>query len=94
VLRDVDIATWALASAWIPPLLAAEVRNPAGWQYRSSRWSFVFPLGMYAVATQTLGRAADLGPLPDLARVFFAGALLAWALTLGGLARAALRRPW
>jgi tellurite resistance protein TehA-like permease len=87
VLRDVDVATWALASAWIPPLLAAEVRNPAGWHYRSSRWSFVFPLGMYAVATQTLGRVAHLGPLADLAHVFFAGALLAWTIVLVGLAR-------
>ena len=90
ILRDVDIATWATASAWIPPLLAAEARNPAAWRYRSSRWSFVFPLGMYAVATQTLGRAADLGPLADLARAFFAVALLAWALTLTGLARLAI----
>jgi tellurite resistance protein TehA-like permease len=78
------------AGQWIPPLLAAEVRNPAGWHYRSSRWSFVFPLGMYAVATQTLGRVAHLGPLDDLARVFFAGALLAWAVVLVGLARVAL----
>jgi hypothetical protein len=45
---------------------------------------------MYAVATQTLGRVAHLGPLDDLARVFFAGALLAWAVVLVGLARVAL----
>jgi tellurite resistance protein TehA-like permease len=89
-LRDVDIATWAMASAWIPPLLAAEARNPAGWHYSSSRWSFVFPLGMYGVATQMLGRAAKLGPLADLAHAFFAAALLAWALTLVGLTRLAI----
>jgi tellurite resistance protein TehA-like permease len=94
VLRDLDIATWATASAWIPPLLVAEARNRAGWHYRSSRWSFVFPLGMYSVATQALGRVAHLGPLADVARVFFVGALLAWALVLCGLARAALTRPW
>ena len=68
--------------------------KPDGWHYRSSRWSFVFPLGMYAVATQTLGRVAYLGPLDDLAHVFFAGALLAWVLTFGGLARVSLSRPW
>jgi hypothetical protein len=49
---------------------------------------------MYAVATQTLGRVAHLGPLADLAHVAFAGALLAWVLTFGGLARVALSRPW
>ena len=94
VLRDVDIVTWATASAWIAPLLAAEARNRAGWHYRSSRWSFVFPLGMYAVATQTLGSVAHLGPLADLAHVFFTGALLAWALTFSGLVKVALARPW
>ena len=90
VLRDVDIATWALASTWILPLVVAEARNTAGWRYCSSRWSFVFPLGMYAVATQMLGRAAHLGPLSDLAHVFFAIAVLAWALGLAGLGRRAI----
>lgn len=94
VLRDVDIATWATASAWIPPLLAAEARNRPGWRYRSNRWSFVFPLGMYSVATETLGRVAHLGPLADLAHVFLAAVLLAWAVTFGGLVRLALARPW
>jgi tellurite resistance protein TehA-like permease len=90
VLRDVDIATWVLASTWILPLVVAEARNRSGWCYRSSRWSFVFPLGMYAVATQTLGRAAHLGPLSDLAHAFFVIAVLAWALALAGVGRRAI----
>jgi tellurite resistance protein TehA-like permease len=90
VLRDVAIATWVFASTWILPLAVAEARNPAGWRYCSGRWSFVFPLGMYAVATQMLGKAAHLGPLSELAHAFFAIAVLAWALALGGLGRRAI----
>jgi tellurite resistance protein TehA-like permease len=89
-LRVADLATWALASAWIPPLIAAELRNRHDWRYRSGRWSFVFPLGMYAVATQTLGRAAELTLLAGIGRAFFVIGTLAWALVAVGLVRAGL----
>jgi len=91
-LRDADIATWAFASAWIVPLIGAELRNRSAWRYRASRWSFVFPLGMYAVATQTLGRAAGLTLLTSVGRAFFVIAAFTWALVLGGLLRAATSR--
>lgn len=91
-LRDADIATWALASASIVPLIAAELRNRSAWRYRASRWSFVFPLGMYAVATHALGRAAGLTLLTSVGRAFFVIAAFTWALVLGGLLREASSR--
>ncbi len=86
-LRDLDLAVWAAASAWILPLLAAELHSPTGWNYRASRWSFVFPLGMYAVATQTLGGAVGITGLHEIARVFFVVALAPWAVVVLGLVR-------
>jgi tellurite resistance protein TehA-like permease len=87
VLPDIDLVTWSLASALIVPLLAAELRERGGWRYEASRWSFVFPLGMYAVARQALGDADKLPPLSGIGRAFFAIAAVAWALALLGLAR-------
>jgi tellurite resistance protein TehA-like permease len=88
LLRDGDLTLWALASAWIAPLAVAELRSRAGWRDPRGRWSFVFPLGMYAVASRLLARAAPLAPLATVARVFFVIALLAWAIVLLGQAAA------
>jgi hypothetical protein len=41
-LRGSNLVTWALASAWILPLAAAELRHRADWRNYSGRWSFVF----------------------------------------------------
>ncbi len=89
VLSGVDLATWALASASVPPLVATEllVRR---WRFDAARWSFVFPLGMYGVASHVLGRAEKLPSLQEIGTVFFAIALAAWALTATGLARRCL----
>jgi tellurite resistance protein TehA-like permease len=87
LLRDADLVLWALASAWVVPLAVIDLRNRAAWRDPGGRWSFVFPLGMYAVAWRLLARAAPLPPLSAVAWVFFSVALLAWALTLLGHVR-------
>jgi tellurite resistance protein TehA-like permease len=84
--RDVALAIWAAASAAIPLLAVTELRVRQ-WRYEVARWSFVFPLGMYGVASRVLGGADGLTGLRDLGTVFFAIALGAWVLTAGGLAR-------
>jgi tellurite resistance protein TehA-like permease len=89
---DVDLATWALATVLLLPLVAVEIAARADWRYTASRWSFVFPLGMYAVASDTLGRAAGFAPLRAVGGVFLAVALLAWAATCTGLAVNTARR--
>jgi len=84
LLPDVDLATWSLASCLIIPLVAAEVQNRGEWRNGPSRWSFVFPLGMYAVATKTLAQADTLPPLSRAGTVFFAVAVAAWVVVLVG----------
>lgn len=51
------LALWAAALAWAPALVAAELRSfpPT---YDSRRWSTVFPLGMLAVASYSIGVSA------------------------------------
>lgn len=77
---DVGLATWAAASAAIPLLVVAEIRTRR-WRYEVTRWSFVFPLGMYGVASRVLGTAGGPEPLRHVGTVFFALGLAAWVLT-------------
>jgi tellurite resistance protein TehA-like permease len=89
-LPDVDLATWAAAAALVMPLLAAELRTRS-WSYHASRWSFVFPLGMYGVAGETLGRAEALASVRGVGTVFVFAALAAWAVVVVGLVRSRFR---
>lgn len=91
-LPDVDLAIWSLASLLIVPLVTAEARMRSGWSYDARRWSFVFPLGMYAVATHALGHAEQLAVLSRIGSAFFVVALTAWTLATLGLARRGLVR--
>jgi tellurite resistance protein TehA-like permease len=81
---DVALATWAAASAALPFLVVTELRL-RDWRYEVARWSFVFPLGMYGVASHVLAGAAGVAGLRQLGTVFFGIALAAWVLTAGGL---------
>lgn len=89
-VRTAGYVTWALASAWIVPLVVVDARHPAAWGYRTSRWSFVFPLGMYAVATKLLGNTVGIAPLSDVAIASLVVAVVAWILTFAGLGRTVL----
>lgn len=91
-LSDIDLATWALASALVVPVVAAELRV-RHWRYEAARWSFVFPLGMYATASAVLGQAERIPALRDIGAVSFGVAVAAWALTLVELARRAYAGP-
>jgi tellurite resistance protein TehA-like permease len=52
-------AIWVAAAAWIPYLCAMEAlvvwRRGVQWKYDALRWSTVFPLGMFSLATHDLG---------------------------------------
>lgn len=82
----VALATWAAASFAIPFLVAAELRV-RDWSYELARWSFVFPLGMYGVASRVLGGAAGIAGLRTVGTAFFGIALAAWLLAAVGLTR-------
>jgi|SRR5579884_709804 len=87
-VREAAVATWVVATAWIVPLLVAELRR-ADWRYDGARWAFVFPLGMYGVACEALARAEGLAALRRVAVAALAVALVAWTLTVLGLLRTA-----
>jgi tellurite resistance protein TehA-like permease len=90
-IDGVTMMMWAWGTWWIPMLFLFGVwkhgvgRMPFG--YEPILWSFVFPLGMYAVASARLGLAADFAPLRWISEVMIWVALAAWAVALAGLAR-------
>jgi tellurite resistance protein TehA-like permease len=78
-LEDIAKGLWVLTMLWLPVLLFVEARWPrlsAG----PGRWSTVFPLGMYAVCTFTVGALADAGAITSFARVWVWIALASWAI--------------
>jgi len=85
-------ALWAFGSAWIPALaLLFAWRHRRGGvplSYEAELWSMVFPFGMYAVATDLLGRAAAMPWLEGLAHVWSFFAYAAWAAVFLGMVAA------
>lgn len=94
-----SIVLWSFGSWFIPMLVLFGLwryfvrRYP--WDYEPRLWSVVFPLGMYAVASVTLGRAIGFAFLVDLAAVWVWIGVAAWAIVaaLGILAFARWARP-
>ncbi|MGH9083371.1 MAG: tellurite resistance/C4-dicarboxylate transporter family protein, partial [Acidimicrobiales bacterium] len=92
-LVGLSVVLWAFGTWWIPLLVAFGV-----WRYVVKRyprtfeprlWSVVFPLGMYTVASDTLGRAAGLGFMESIARAWVYVGAAAWAAVLLLMAGAA-----
>jgi tellurite resistance protein TehA-like permease len=68
------------------------VRRQWPLRYDPSLWTVVFPIGMYAVATLSFGKAADLSFMAPLSRGVLWAAMAAWLLVAAaGLARLARR---
>jgi tellurite resistance protein TehA-like permease len=94
-LAGYTVLFWAAATWWIPLLVLAGIwrhvvrRVPL--QYSPQFWSMDFPLGMYTACTFTLASALRLEFLRFIPPVGLAVAVVAWLLTLIGLARSLLR---
>jgi tellurite resistance protein TehA-like permease len=94
-IDGVTLMLWAWATWWIPLLFLFGLwkhgvnRRPL--RYEPVLWSFVFPLGMYAVASARLGLAAEFPPLEWISRLMIWVALAAWLLALLGLGQRLLR---
>ncbi len=86
LLVGVSVALWAFGSWWIPLLVLFGVwrhllrRYPLS--FEPELWSIVFPLGMYTVASVSLGRAANLGFLVAVGTVWLWVGVTAWVATL------------
>jgi tellurite resistance protein TehA-like permease len=85
-IRPVTVATWIVASLWIPLLAVASVRLRDG-----NWWAAVFPLGMYSSATFASAGETGWHPLTTISLAFFWIALAAWLLTLLRFGRENLR---
>lgn len=88
-IRAVTIATWVLATVWVPVLLVLGLR-------RVNAWPAVFPLGMYSSATYAMAHETGWHMLTGVSLAFCWIALLAWILTavpaLGRLTATLARR--
>lgn len=78
------VVLWSFGSWFIPALVIFGlwryfVRH-FPWSYEPKLWSVVFPLGMYAVASVTLGRALNFEFMELLASVWVWCAIAAWSL--------------
>jgi tellurite resistance protein TehA-like permease len=84
------LTMWAWATWWIPLLVLfgiwKHVVRRVPLRYTPMLWSFVFPLGMYALASLRLSWAAEFAPLRAVAHAMVWVALAAWILTALGLA--------
>lgn len=94
-VQAVTVATWVVATLWIPPLIyfglqrikqRSELLSFAGvW------WAMVFPLGMYSAATAATAAELTRPALNTVSLVFFWVAFTAWLMvTVAGMLR--LRR--
>jgi tellurite resistance protein TehA-like permease len=78
-LRDLAVVLWGLAILWLPLLLLAEALRPR-LHSDVSRWSTVFPLGMYATCSFVVGAVASSGAITSFARVWVWVAVAAWTV--------------
>ncbi len=88
-IDGITLMIWAWSTWWIPMLflfgLWKHVINRQPLVYEPILWSFVFPLGMYAVASARLGLAAEFPPLQWISQVMIWVALTAWLAVLVGM---------
>ena len=87
---------WGLASLMLIVIATTDALRARrfGIRFTPERWTMVFPLGMYCVASWGLGRSLYAGWLADLARVWLWVALGAWATVAVGELRHLLVGEW
>jgi tellurite resistance protein TehA-like permease len=88
-LRDLTVVLWVLAIVWLPLLLLVEVLRPR-LQYDVSRWSTVFPVGMYVACSFVVGAVASAGAITSFARVWLWVAVAVWTVVFVGLVHRAI----
>lgn len=90
-IDGVTLMLWAWATWWLPMLalfgIWKHVIRKIPLRYEPVLWSFVFPLGMYAVASAKLGLAAEFPPLQWISLIMIWVAFTAWLMVLVGMVR-------
>jgi tellurite resistance protein TehA-like permease len=86
VLLARRVAAWGLASLMLIVIATVDALRVVrlGVRFTPERWTMVFPLGMYSVASWMLGRSLGAGWLTELGRVWLAVAFAAWAAVAFG----------
>jgi Voltage-dependent anion channel len=90
-LRIASLLLWAAAIAWLPALAAGELLRPRAGS-AATRWSTVFPLGMYAAMSFAVARSAGVPAIATFARGWTWVAVGVWALVAVGATRSELGR--
>ncbi|MFE0451373.1 tellurite resistance/C4-dicarboxylate transporter family protein [Streptomyces sp. NPDC058914] len=88
VLHTMTVALLALTLGWYAVLLFAEVLWPRP-RYDVRRWATVFPMGMAAAATLSVGAAIDVPWLDGPGEVLLWMAVAAWLAVAAGAVLAA-----
>lgn len=95
-IKGAAIALWVLATCLIPVLAVATAWLWPGSRprprYDRSAWMVVFPLGMYAAASQQLGAVASLNPVRLVGEGFTWPAAAVWLAVLALVVAAPLTR--
>ncbi|MGZ5362607.1 MAG: tellurite resistance/C4-dicarboxylate transporter family protein [Mycobacterium sp.] len=78
-VRAVTIATWVVATVWIPVLVYVAFRRSVG-----LGWPAVFPLGMYSSATYAMAVETGWRWFVTISLTFFWIAFAAWLIVAGG----------
>jgi tellurite resistance protein TehA-like permease len=84
------LVIWALAVAWIVPLVITEVVRPR-FTYDVRRWATVFPFGMYAACSVSVGQVTGLPGITATGRTATWAAVAITLLVLTGLIRQVAR---
>ncbi len=82
MVESIGFLLWAFGTWWIPLLLLLgvwrHVVRRVPFSYEPALWGMVFPLGMYATASNTFGHATGLVALEDVAKGEVWLGLAAW----------------
>lgn len=91
IIGGTVVIFWCIAAWLIPMLVGVGVWrhwvHKVPLKYTPTMWSMVFPLGMFAAASISLGRVDALPIVENIGKVALVVAFVVWALAMVGLLR-------
>jgi tellurite resistance protein TehA-like permease len=93
-LLGLSTVLWAFGTWWIPLLVLFGIWRYLvrgySWTYEPRLWSVVFPLGMYTVASYSLGHVDGFDFMISIARAWVWVGVAAWAVVMALMLEAAI----